>query len=132
EIATGQPHLIENPLTGQREPMSFTRAYGCNTPVASEHLLTFRSGAAGLYDLSRHGGTGNLGGVKSGCTSNLIAADGVLNAPDYTRTCSCGYQNQTSLALVHMPSLEMWTFSTLGLDLDKEKGLKRVGINLGA
>ena len=30
----------------------------------------------------------NLGGSKSGCTSNLIVADGVLNAPDYIRTCT--------------------------------------------
>jgi hypothetical protein len=49
-------------------PWRFTRTYGCNTAVASEHLLTFRSGAAGFYDLTNHGGTGNLGGFKSGCT----------------------------------------------------------------
>lgn len=44
-------------------------------------MLTFRSGAAGFYDLLNEGGTGNLGGFKSGCTSNLVVADGVLNVP---------------------------------------------------
>ena len=88
--------------------------YGCNYPVASEHLLTFRSGAAGFYDLETKGGTGNFGGFKSGCSANLIAANGVLNAPDYTRTCSCPYQNQTSLALIHMPEMEMWTSTLFG------------------
>ncbi|MEE8576109.1 MAG: PAS domain-containing protein, partial [candidate division Zixibacteria bacterium] len=74
-----------------------------------EHLLTFRSAAAGFFDLANDGGTGNFGGFKSSCTSNLVVANGVLNAPDYTRTCVCRYQNQTSLAMVHMPEVETWT-----------------------
>jgi len=131
-LLDGSPHLIENPLTGDLEPWKLTRAYGCNTVVASEHLLTFRSGAAGYYDLSGHSGTGNLGGFKSGCTSNLIIANGVLNAPDYTRTCSCAYQNQTSLALVHMPEMEMWTYSRIGSDARIGIRMRRVGVNLGA
>ena len=131
-LLDGSPHLIENPLTGAMEPWKITRTYGCNTVVASEHLLTFRSGAAGYYDLTGHSGTGNLGGFKSGCTSNLIIANGVLNAPDYTRTCSCSYQNQTSLALIHMPEMEMWTYSQIGSEAETGAQLKRVGINFGA
>ena len=82
---------------------TWARTYGCNTPAASENLLTFRSGAAGYYDLCNDGGTGNLGGFRSGCTNNLIVAGGLLTAADYTRTCTCSYQNQASLALVPMP-----------------------------
>ncbi|QDU94660.1 outer membrane protein assembly factor BamB family protein [Lignipirellula cremea] len=94
--------------TGEATGWTYARAYGCNTAVASEHLLTFRSGAAGYYDLASQSGTGNVGGFRSSCTNNLIVADGLLNAPDYTRTCTCAYQNQTSLALVHMPEAELW------------------------
>jgi hypothetical protein len=111
-------------------PWTFTRAYGCNTAVASEHLLTFRSGAAGFYDLATHSGTGNFGGFRSGCSSNLIAAGGVLNAPDYTRTCTCAYQNQASLALVSMPEIEMWTYSPLRID--SQSAIRRLGLNFGA
>ncbi|MCZ7647410.1 MAG: PQQ-binding-like beta-propeller repeat protein [Planctomycetota bacterium] len=132
DLRDGSPRLIVNPLTGLKEPLRFTRTYGCNTPIASEHLLTFRSGAAGFFDLQGLSGSGNFGGFKSGCTSNLIAADGVLNAPDYTRTCSCGYQNQTSLALIHMPELEMWTYSKLGDGAPPGTPLRRLGLNLGA
>ena len=131
-LIDGSPHLIENPLTGTLEPWKLSRTYGCNTIVASEHLLTFRSGAAGYYDLSGHSGTGNIGGFKSGCTSNLIIANGVMNAPDYTRTCSCSYQNQTSLALIHMPEMEMWTYSQIGSDMEPGARLKRLGVNFGA
>jgi hypothetical protein len=78
--------------------------------VGSANLLTFRSGDAGFYDLARDGGTGNLGGFRSGCTNNLIPAEGVLNAPDYTRTCICKYQNRSSLAFIHTEEAEYWTF----------------------
>jgi outer membrane protein assembly factor BamB len=129
DLRTGKLKTRRDPLTGQEVEWTWTRNYGCNTPSASEHLLTFRSGAAGYYDLCNDGGTGNLGGFRSSCTNNLIVAAGLLNAPDYTRTCTCSYQNQTSLALVHMPEAEMWTF----FSSKKVKGLiQRVGVNLGA
>lgn len=131
-LLDGSPHWITNPLTGGKEPWLISRAYGCNTPVASEHIMTFRSGAAGFYDLSGKSGTGNLGGFKSSCTSNLVIANGVLNAPDYTRTCTCAYQNQTSLALVHMPDMELWTYNKLGSKAETTELLQRAGINLGA
>lgn len=131
-IESGDPYWIDNPLTGQPEQWKITRAYGCNTILASENLLTFRSGAAGFYDLTNHGGTGNLGGFKSGCTGNLIAAGGVLNAPDYTRTCSCSYQNQTSLALVHMPEIEVWTVNVMAKTEGDGQHLHSLGVNLGA
>ena len=108
-MLTGEQKMRIDPLTGEETPWVFRRDYGCNYIIGSENLLTFRSAAAGFLDLQNDGGTGTFGGFRSSCTSNLIAANGVLNAPDYTRTCSCSYQNQTSLALVHMPELELWT-----------------------
>lgn len=128
-ILTGATYNYLHPMTGLATPWNFSRYYGCNTAVGSEYLLTFRSGAAGYYDMENNSGTGNFGGFKSSCTSNLIAANGVLNAPDYTRTCTCGYQNTTSLAMLHMPEAEMWTYNS-GLNLNGP--IKKVGINFGA
>lgn len=131
-LLDGSPATINDPVTGESFPWRFVRTYGCNTAVASENLLTFRSGAAGFYDLANHGGTGNLGGFKSGCTSNLIVANGVLNAPDYTRTCTCAYQNQTSLALVSMPENDIWTYNLFGQPEKGTPDIRRVGVNFGA
>ena len=128
-IFSGERSTRTDPLTGEEIPWRYTRAYGCNYNIASEHLLSFRSAAAGFYDLSGNGGTGNFGGFKTSCTSTLVAADGVLNAPDYTRTCQCSYQNQTSLALIHMPELEYWTSNQLNWS---GKPIQNVGINLNA
>jgi outer membrane protein assembly factor BamB len=129
DLLTGAPVMRTDPLTGQSVEWTWGRGYGCNTPMASTHLLTFRSGAAGYFDRANDGGTGNFGGFRSSCTNNLLVAGGVLVAPDYTRTCTCSYQNQTSLALVHMPENEMWTY----VGTQTAPGpIQRVGINLGA
>ncbi|MBN2311778.1 MAG: hypothetical protein JXR94_22555, partial [Candidatus Hydrogenedentes bacterium] len=108
---------------------TYERTKGCNYHICSEHLITFRSSAAAYYDMDLDGGTGHFGGFKFGCTSNGIAADGLLNAPDYTRTCSCSYQNQTSIAMIHMPDVEVWTtFPETAVD----GRILRLGVNLGA
>jgi outer membrane protein assembly factor BamB len=129
DLFTGKAKTRRDPITGEEVEWIWSRNYGCNTPAASEHLLTFRSGAAGYFDLCDDGGTGNFGGFRSSCTNNLIVANGILAAPDYTRTCTCSYQNQCSLAMVPMPEVEEWTF------FGKAKvraDVKRVGINFGA
>ncbi len=120
----------EHPITEQEVNWTYWKAYGCGMSNAGTHLLLFRSGAAGFADLEHDGGTGTLGGAKSGCTASMIPADGVLNAPDYTRTCTCSYQNQTSQGLIHMPEMELWTVNQ---PLRRVEGaIVRLGINLGA
>jgi outer membrane protein assembly factor BamB len=129
DLMTGAPKMREHPLSGEPVEWTWSRNYGCNTPMASEHLLTFRSGAAGYFDMCNDGGTGNFGGFRSSCSNNLIVAGGLLTAPDYTRTCVCSYQNQTSIALVPMPEVETWTF--FGSQSPKQ-AVRRLGLNLGA
>ncbi len=111
-LLTGEDWKREQPHTGESSPWAFARAYGCNTLNASNHLLLFRTGSAGYFDLEHDSGTGNISGIKSGCTVNLVPADGVLTVLDYTRTCTCSYHHQTSLALIRMPddpNIEAWT-----------------------
>jgi outer membrane protein assembly factor BamB len=129
-LLTGERVLRPDPVTGALTEWTWARHYGCNTPMASEHLITFRSGAAGFYDLCNGGGTGNLGGFRSGCTNNLVVAGGLLVVPDYTRTCTCSYQNQCSIALVPMPNADLWTFQ--GGDSAIKGVVRRLGVLLGA
>jgi outer membrane protein assembly factor BamB len=129
DLRSGEPVTRLDPLTGDRVEWKWARTYGCNTPAASENLLTFRSGAAGYYDLCNDGGTGNLGGFRSGCTNNLVVADGLLTAADYTRSCTCSYQNQASLALVPMADAEEWTYFG---PAEVKRPVRRVGVMLGA
>ncbi len=129
-LLTGEPWQRIQMHSGATTDWSYARQYGCNTLSASPNLLAYRSGYAGFFDLQHDSGTGTFSGFRSGCTANMIAADGVLNALDYTRTCTCSYQNQTSLALVHMPAdphIEHWT----RYDAAKPDSLG-YGINFGA
>jgi outer membrane protein assembly factor BamB len=128
-LLTGEPITEKDPLTGEDLKWGFKREYGCGYVIASEHLLTFRSASAGFVNLDVFEGTGSLGGFKAGCSANLIVADGVLNSPDYTRTCNCPYQNQTSLALVNMPWMTYWTNSDYKWS---GRPIRKLGINLNA
>ena len=128
-LLTGDPLTEKDPVTGEDLKWSYKREYGCGIVAASEHLLTFRSASAGFINLDVNEGTGSLGGWKASCSTNLIAADGVLNSPDYTRTCQCAYQNQTSLALVNMPWMAYWTNSNYKWN---GKQIQQLGLNLNA
>jgi outer membrane protein assembly factor BamB len=130
DLLTGEQIERAHPLTDETLDWTYARNYGCNSAIGCPNLLTFRSAAAGFLDLAADGGgTGNFGGFRSSCTNNLVPAGGVLNVPDYTRTCICAYQNQTSLALVHMPNVETWTFGTLRWTGNP---VRRLGVNFGA
>lgn len=118
-----------HPITGEEYDWTYHRYYGCGTMNSSKYLIKFRSGAAGFTDLLNMGGTANLGGFRSGCTNNMVVADGVLNAPEYTRTCTCSYQLQTSFGFAHMPDTEMWTFNRLP---EITTTVESLGINFGA
>jgi hypothetical protein len=128
-LLTGDPLTEKDPVTGEDLKWSFKREYGCGYVAASEYLLTFRSASAGFINLETFEGTGSLGGWKPGCSANLIAADGVLNSPDYTRTCQCPYQNQTSLALINMPWMSYWTNSNYRWN---GKTIQQLGLNFNA
>jgi len=131
ELLSGEFVTREHALTGETIPWTWVRFKGCNTAIASENLLTFRSASGAFVDMTKGQGTASIGGFKSGCTSNLIIANGVMNAPDYTRTCICSYQNQASLALIHMPEVGYWTFDYY-LKPSEPTPVKQVGINFGA
>jgi hypothetical protein len=129
DIRTGNPIRTANPITGKEVDWNFTKSgHHCNYAIASEHLLTFRAQDAGFCDLAS-GGTARLVGFRSGCRNSLIPANGVLNAPNFAFGCVCSYSIFTSLALVHVPDSDMWTYSS------KKAGhgpVQRLGINFGA
>lgn len=128
-LLTVEPLYEKDLVTGEEVKWRFKREYGCGYVVASEHLLTFRSASAAFINLDAFEGTGSLGGFKAGCSANLIVANGVLNSPDYTRTCQCPYQNQTSLAMINIPWMTYWTNSNY---LWSGKQVRQLGLNLNA
>jgi outer membrane protein assembly factor BamB len=129
DIHSGEPITRSHPVSGEPVPWEFTKTgHHCNYAISSPHLLTFRAGTAGFFDIES-GGTGRLEGFRSGCRNSLIPAGGILNAPNYAHGCSCSYNLFTSLALVHVPENDFWSYNAFKAP---EGTVKRLGINLGA
>lgn len=128
-IQTGKPVMRKHPITGKMVPWEFTKeGHHCNYAIANEHLMTFRAADAGFCDLSSSS-TSRLKGFRSGCRNSLIPANGVLNAPNMAHGCICGYSLFTSMAFVHVPQAEMWSYSAIP---STKADVKQLGINLGA
>jgi outer membrane protein assembly factor BamB len=129
DLKTGKPIVHLNPISFEEEEWAFTKTgHHCNYAIASPHLLTFRAGTAGFFDRESNT-TGRLDGFRSGCRNSLIPAGGVLNAPNYAHGCNCNYNLFTSLALVHLPSADLWTYSAYG---SPKETVAQIGINVGA
>ena len=129
KIKTGEPVKRKHPITGEEIPWEFTKVgHHCNYAIASEHLLTFRARNAGYHDLTT-GGTMTLPGFRSGCRNSLIPANGILNAPNFASGCICSFSIYTSLAMVHMPGADKWTYSAFGKNLGP---VRKVGVNFNA
>ncbi|MFW6256076.1 MAG: malectin domain-containing carbohydrate-binding protein, partial [Candidatus Sumerlaeota bacterium] len=133
-LNTGEPYLVPSGITGQMGDFAGFKRYGCGTGIACTNMMIFRSGNAGYYDLNTNSGTGNWGGFKTGCTINLMPANGLIVAPEYTRTCGCSYQFQTSCAMIHRDDVEQWACNkNLGAQYANQGGrLLNVGFNFGA
>ncbi|OGV74403.1 MAG: hypothetical protein A3K19_03455 [Lentisphaerae bacterium RIFOXYB12_FULL_65_16] len=84
---------------------------GCNHAVAGEHFIFRRTFTAAFFDV-HDGRAYYMRNVRSGCTNNLIAADGVLSVPCFSVGCVCNHPLETSFCLVHMPGIEDWAGTT--------------------
>jgi outer membrane protein assembly factor BamB len=81
--------------------------YVCNQGIASRHLFLARTHSATYADIDRQK-VYYLRNIRSGCVNSLIAAAGLLNAPNYAQGCICNYAIQTSFAMMTMPEVEAW------------------------
>ncbi len=118
-----------NPLTGESEPRSFPKSYGCDGGVDYGHVYAMRSGTAAFYDKRIESGTCYISGTRSGCTNSVIPACGLLNVPYFFEGCTCSYPLPLGLALVNMPpEHEQWAAWGAAEATD----ISRIGVNLGA
>jgi outer membrane protein assembly factor BamB len=86
-------------LTGEEQPFSFSRSYGCGVLAGSKHTMVFRSATLGYFDFEHQEKTDNFGGIRPGCWINAIPAGGLVLVPDASAGCVCSYLNQSWFAL---------------------------------
>ncbi len=129
DLRTGQQRMARDALTGEEVPWRYDRAYGCGPVNGCQHLLFFRSGVDGFFDMNV-GGTTNFGGVRPNCARSIIVADGLLIHPEGYSGCCCSYNYQTSLALV--PTSDQsgtWYVFPRGISTGP---IKHMAVNFGA
>ncbi|MBN1761390.1 MAG: PQQ-binding-like beta-propeller repeat protein, partial [Chitinispirillaceae bacterium] len=133
-LFTGAFATVPNPLTGIEDIITAQKHYGCTFATGAKNLLVVRSGAGGYIDLANNGGFGSFGGFKTGCTPSLIPAEGMIASPEYTRTCQCSYQIQTSCAMTHEPDNDVWLSNQNLATQFKNNGgkIRSIGLNFGA
>jgi len=102
---------IHDILTGEKTGDFPFRVDGCNYIIGSRHLIMARNATVAYADIEGKRNY-NLRNIRSGCSNNLPAADGLLNAPNYAVGCVCNYPIQTSFAMVHMPEVAAWSGTT--------------------
>ncbi len=127
------PGTRVNPLTGAYEARSFPKSYGCDKGFDYGLLYTMRSGTPAFYDKRLDSGLIHVGGPRSGCTSSVIPANGVLNVPYFYEGCSCSYPLPMALSLVSLPpTFEQWAAWGGAASNGLAGKIERVGINFGA
>jgi outer membrane protein assembly factor BamB len=85
--------------TGEEINRPFGRTYNCGMICSGKHILTFRSGTFGYYNLSDwQSGVKNWGGFRPACWINTIVAGGLVLVPEGQARCNCSYQMLPSVA----------------------------------
>jgi len=129
-LLDGKLQTRPEPLTGKPVPWT-AAAHGCGFAHAGENMIFQRAwSTGGFIELRSAPRITGLGGFRSGCTANMVPAGGIVTVPDYTRVCECQFKNQTSLALIHMPDADAWTFE-LGAPAPTGR-VERLGLNFNA
>ena len=116
--------LVHDIRTGERtgDKMFFhtnsSGYFGCGYATGREHLYFLREISAAYIDATS-GKIYHLRNTRSGCSHNLIAADGVLTVPNVSIHCICNYPLQTAFAMIHMPFVARWTHPVTEVKLFK-------------
>lgn len=100
DLRTGKQKTRKHPTTGEESPWEFLRmGHHCGHVSATENLLFFRSGSTAYYDLESDAGVTHFSGMRTGCTINMIPANGLLHIPEASAGCQCLFAIQSTVTL---------------------------------
>lgn len=130
DLYTGQQLTRSHPLTGEQVPWSIMRAgHHCGMVVASPHMLMFRSGFTGFYDLVDDCGTQHFAGHRLGCWINAIPGNGLVMIPEASAGCVCLFTIASTVVLE--PREEKLTWALVS-SVGQTTPVRRMALNFGA
>ena len=130
ELGSGKQIMKSHPLTGQDVPWSMIRpGHHCGMVTGSDHMLMFRSGYTGFYNLDNDEGTRHFAGHRLGCWINAIPANGLVMIPEASAGCVCQFSIASTIVLEPRAPRRPWTLvSATGAQLP----VRHMALNLGA
>lgn len=129
-LRTGEQRMTTDHAGGQQRPWEYIQSYGCGGVAGCQSMLFFRSAALGFYDFQTDATT-TFGGVRVGCSINVVAANGLAIVPETSSGCPCSYNFQTSLALVPSAAGTRGSWFVFA-GQESHQPLTRASLNLGA
>ncbi|MFT4689519.1 MAG: outer membrane protein assembly factor BamB [Limisphaerales bacterium] len=130
DLYTGKQKERTHPTTGKKSPWQFIRSgHHCGHVAATENLLFFRSASTAYYDLKNDTGVSHFSGIRTGCTINMIPANGLVHIPEASAGCQCLFAIQSTVTMEPVGEDRAWSiFTTPGPTLPVE----RMHVNFGA
>lgn len=130
DLKSGVQKTRQHPLTGEAVPWSFMRpGHHCGAVAACDHMLLFRSGYTGFFDLSSDAGTRHFAGHRPGCWINAIPASGLVVIPEASAGCVCMFSIASTIVMEPREARRPWSlYSGVGATTP----VKQMSLNLGA
>jgi outer membrane protein assembly factor BamB len=130
DLYTGKQKTRKHPMTGEESPWQFIRSgHHCGHVSATENLLFFRSGSTAYYDVEKDSGVAHFAGMRTGCTINMIPANGLVHMPEASAGCQCLFAIQSTVTMEPVTEDRAWNiFTTPGPGLP----ISRLHVNFGA
>lgn len=129
-LRTGEAKQRQHPVTGEMADWQFSRpGHHCGPITGAPHMLFFRSGFTGYYDLHADSGTTHFAGHRPGCWVNAIPANGLLLVPEASAGCVCAFSLTATVVLEPRDERESWRLFSAGGDVTP---VRHLAVNFGA
>jgi len=130
DYRTGEIVMRSHPITGEDVEWEFLRpGHCCSITSASPSMLFYRSHCTGICDVEEDRGIALYGGIRPGCFTNIVAANGIVLFPEASSGCTCSFPVKCSMAFVPREHKPEWTVFITHGDM---MPVKHFAINLGA
>lgn len=130
DLHTGRQNTRTGALTGEPEPWCIMRTgHHCGALAACPHMITFRTGTMGYYDLDADVGVQHFGGQRPGCWINAIPANGLVIMPEASAGCVCLFSIEATTVLEPREPRRPWAIAA---SAGAKMPVRHLALNLGA
>ena len=130
DYRTGEIVTRSHPVSGKDVEWEFLRpGHCCSITSASPSMLFFRSHSLGICDVEGDRGISIFGGIRPGCFTNVVPANGLVLFPESSSGCTCSFPIKCSVAFKPRRQKPEWTVFITHGDMTP---VKHFSINLGA